>query len=65
MAKFLLENGADVNAISNIGDTPLKRALVCNCGADVVGLLVAHGADVRVLDSVGTYWTKPYGTLFG
>jgi ankyrin repeat protein len=45
MAKFLLENGADVNAISNIGDTPLKRALVCNCGADVVGLLVDHGAD--------------------
>jgi ankyrin repeat protein len=51
MAKFLLENGADVNAISNDGSSPLKCALRADCGTDVVALLLEHGADVSVLDT--------------
>jgi ankyrin repeat protein len=50
MTKFLLENGADVNAISNDGLSLLQWALVRDCGADVVALLLEHGADVSRLD---------------
>jgi ankyrin repeat protein len=51
MTKFLLENGADVNAISNDGLSLLQCALDRHdCGADVVALLLEHGADVSRLD---------------
>jgi ankyrin repeat protein len=50
MAKCLLENGADVNAVSNHGLSPLQCALDYLRGADVVALLLEHGADASVLN---------------
>jgi ankyrin repeat protein len=56
MAEFLLENGADVNAISNDGRSPLQQALsISSCsegyGNRLVALLSAHGADASNLAS--------------
>jgi ankyrin repeat protein len=46
MVKFLLENGADVNAISKDGTSPLQRAIsVGNQGTAT--LLITHGAEFR------------------
>jgi ankyrin repeat protein len=50
MTKCLLENGADVNAVSNHGLSPLQCALDCIRGANVVALLLEHGADASVLN---------------
>jgi ankyrin repeat protein len=50
LTRFILENGADVNAISNDGCSILQHALLVGCGAHVVALLLEHGADVSVLD---------------
>jgi ankyrin repeat protein len=51
MTQFLLENGADVNAVSNEGLSILQYALRGRCAEHVVGLLLEHGADVSRLDS--------------
>jgi ankyrin repeat protein len=49
MVKFLLENGADVNAISLIGRSPLRDAF-SRKNQSVAALLLKHGADVTVLN---------------
>jgi ankyrin repeat protein len=51
IADVLLKNGADVNAVCDEGFSPLQRALDIGCEADLVGLLLAYGADVSVLDA--------------
>jgi ankyrin repeat protein len=56
MAKFLVENGADVNAISKDGRSPLQEALSGPPYSKqyrdrLIGFLIAHGADVSVLNS--------------
>jgi ankyrin repeat protein len=56
MAKFLVENGADVNAISKAGRSPLQEALSGDPHSKeyrdrLIGLLIAHGADVSELNS--------------
>jgi Ankyrin repeats (many copies) len=43
-SRSLLEHGADVNARTESGDTPLMSAAV-TAGADMMKLLLAHGAD--------------------
>lgn len=44
--QFLLNNGADVNARDNNGNTPLLNAIKDNKGYDIVQKLLAHGANV-------------------
>jgi ankyrin repeat protein len=48
MAKFLLENGADVDAICKDGRSPLQDA-ISRDNDRVAALLLAHGADVSHL----------------
>jgi ankyrin repeat protein len=53
IAEFLLENGADVNASTIGGRSTLQEALSNHELEDkeeLVALLVAHGANVGVLD---------------
>lgn len=53
MARFALENGADPNVVSQrLGRTPLVAA-VAKGKADLVDLLLQHGADVSVGDKDG------------
>jgi hypothetical protein len=56
LAKQLIENGADVNAVSNVlGNMPLHKA--CHSGAvtnlDFVELLLEEGADPNTQDHLG------------
>ena len=50
-AQFLLEHGADVNALDENGDTPLH--LVCNPDIALTKLLIGHGADVNLTGGDG------------
>jgi len=58
VAKLLIDNGANVNAVGNNGVTPLHRAAQGGY-LDVAKLLIEHGADVNSFDkyngSVGTF----------
>jgi dienelactone hydrolase len=56
MVAYLLDHGADVNAIMDEGNTPLSAAAefpFCSRLPDIVQLLVDHGADVNVEDNDG------------
>ena len=50
--RLLLDHGAAVNNASTAGQTPLLVAAMSNPSADVVHLLVKHGADVRAADKL-------------
>jgi ankyrin repeat protein len=50
--RLLLNRGADVNVTSIPGRTPLLVATMNNPSADVVKLLIAHGADPRAADKL-------------
>lgn len=52
-ARFLIEHGADVNAQSKQGRTPLMLASLRDGGSDIVSLMLAKGADVKAKDSRG------------
>ena len=53
-ARLLLEHGAEVNARSvTLGRTPLLVAATFPQSVDVLGLLIAYGADVHAEDSSG------------
>ncbi|HBY06052.1 MAG: hypothetical protein UV38_C0002G0193 [candidate division TM6 bacterium GW2011_GWE2_42_60] len=60
IAKYLIENGADVNAISNDNSTALHAA--ANAGTlDIIKLLVEKGANVNTEDIYGfkpTYYAR-------
>lgn len=53
MCRFLLKNGAEVNAPDNFGGTPLHAAAACQSGVRVVRLLVKKGADPFLKDRAG------------
>jgi ankyrin repeat protein len=48
-AKILIDNGADVNAYSNLGKTPLHFAAMNN-HVNLLKLLVASHADIKIRD---------------
>ena len=52
-ARFLIEHGADVNARSKQGRTPLMLASMVDGGPDIVALMLAKGAGVNVTDTRG------------
>ncbi len=53
-ARLLIEYGAEVNAKSaTLGRTPLLVAATFPQSVEVLGLLIAHGADVHAEDSAG------------
>jgi ankyrin repeat protein len=52
VAELLLSTGADPNAATDTGVTPLMAAVSCNPAA--VGLLLKHGTDISRVDEQGT-----------
>lgn len=46
MAKFLIEKGAEVNAIEDQGDRPIHYAVVSN-SPEIVKLLIEHGSEIN------------------
>jgi ankyrin repeat protein len=57
VALLLIENGADVNAESGIGDTPLMRAIDYN-NEKMMDALIKNGADVNYVSKNGEFgWT--------
>merc|ERR1712241_1282271 len=48
IAKFLVEQGADVNRIDRNGKTPLLYS--CYHGSGLVGLLLRKGANINICD---------------
>jgi ankyrin repeat protein len=50
--RLLLERGTNVNVVSATGQTPLLVAAMTNPSAEVVKLLIAHGADVKTADKL-------------
>jgi ankyrin repeat protein len=53
IAKYLIKNGADVNAVDKEGETPLKHAAWTK-NTDIIDLLVQHGADINAKNNIGT-----------
>lgn len=47
IAQWLIENGADINAVNNDKNSPLHIASY-HCYPDIVKLLIHHGADLTV-----------------
>ncbi|HUT54949.1 MAG TPA: ankyrin repeat domain-containing protein [bacterium] len=63
MVKFLLNNGAEVDARSEGGSTPLVEAVARN-SVEIAGYLVDHGADVNSKDNDGKtplHWAAERG----
>jgi len=52
LCEFLIEEGAEVDAVDRIGQTPLMHAVICE-NQGVAFLLIRHGADVDVEDKEG------------
>ncbi len=63
-ARWLLENGADVDATDAYGSTPLIGMASRKC-VDVAQLLIDHGADVNARCEIGTAlgWAATFGSL--
>jgi ankyrin repeat protein len=55
IVKMLLDHGADVNAASHIGNTPLMRAVKFENNLPIVTLLLEHGADVKKQESSDSF----------
>ena len=53
VAGFLLEVGANVNAVANEGDTPLHKAAGRWADIGVAALLLDNGAEVKVKNKYG------------
>ena len=49
----LIQEGADVNAVDNLGKTPLLLAARSNSNSDVLRVLIDNGADVAFKDKEG------------
>ncbi len=45
IAEFLIESGADVNAMDNRRVTPLTTAIDADASAEMIDLIKAHGGD--------------------
>ncbi len=58
-ARALIAHGADVNAKTKAGRTPLLIAVRQDGAYPVVQLLIEKGADVKVLDSVPDFFSGP------
>lgn len=52
LASFLVENGADVNAVNRYGGTPLQFA-AANGGLKIAKMLIEKGADVNASSNNG------------
>ena len=51
--KILLDNGADINATNQKGETALHRALIFFSKLEIVKILVERGANINVTDNSG------------
>ena len=71
IAKYLIEQGADVNATNNDGNSPLHVAAFL-CRKDIVELLLEHGASVgqrnnrreSSIDVVSGKWSEPLAGFY-
>lgn len=59
MMKLLLANGADVDGGDYYGDTPLHHEMVSGPRADIVKLLLEHGADTNVKERRNRFGLTP------
>lgn len=53
MCRFLLKNGAEIDALDNFGGSPLHAAAACQSQLRVVKILLRGGANPRLRDSEG------------
>ncbi|VAI22134.1 unnamed protein product [Triticum turgidum subsp. durum] len=52
LCEYLLEEGADIDAVDKLGQSPLMHAVICE-DRGVALLLIRHGADVDIEDKEG------------
>ena len=64
VARILIEEGADVNAQSNSGETALWAASRYGQHPDIVKLLIEEGADVNAQNDLG-YTALIYASTIG
>ena len=53
LIKYLIENGADVNARDGDGVTPLLKAMDGDLDFEIIELLIKHGADITASNNDG------------
>ena len=66
LADLVIEKGYSVNSVNGLGMTALHMAIVQE-GADAIDYLLAHGADINIIDtefcSTPLGWTARWGKL--
>jgi len=54
VVKYLVDHGAEINIVNNLGETPLLYACSNDTGnLNLVKYLIEHGTDINVADNDG------------